>query len=81
MAREAKCGVFVNAGKESSIASTKAYLCQVIAFSLIAIWFASRVNYKNSKSRRIRLWNELKGLSEKVKYVVENVGPFAKACA
>lgn len=40
LAREAKCGVFVNAGKETSIASTKAFLCQVIAFSLITIWFA-----------------------------------------
>lgn len=27
LAREAKCGVFVNAGKETSIASTKAFLC------------------------------------------------------
>jgi glutamine---fructose-6-phosphate transaminase (isomerizing) len=27
LAREAKCGVFVNAGKELSIASTKAYIC------------------------------------------------------
>lgn len=27
LAREAKCGVFLNAGKEQSIASTKAYLC------------------------------------------------------
>jgi glucosamine--fructose-6-phosphate aminotransferase (isomerizing) len=81
LAREAKCGVFVNAGKESSIASTKAYLCQVIAFSLITIWFASRVNYKHSKQRRIKLWSELNTLSEKVKQVVTSVTPFAKACA
>ena len=27
LAREAKCGVFLNAGKEISIASTKAFLC------------------------------------------------------
>ena len=26
LAREAKCGVFLNAGKETSIASTKAFL-------------------------------------------------------
>lgn len=81
LAREAKCGVFVNAGKESSIASTKAYLCQVIAFSLITLWFSSRVNYKHSKAKRIQLWTELSTLSEKVKYVVENVEPFAISCA
>lgn len=27
LAREAKCGIFVNAGKELSIASTKAFIC------------------------------------------------------
>lgn len=53
LAREAKCGVFLNAGKESSVASTKAFLCQVIAFSLITIWFASHNNYKNSKQKRL----------------------------
>lgn len=50
LAREAKCGIFLNAGKESSIASTKAFLNQVIAFSMLTIWFASRHNYKNSKT-------------------------------
>jgi glucosamine--fructose-6-phosphate aminotransferase (isomerizing) len=50
LAREAKCGVFLNAGKETSIASTKAFLNQVIAFAMITIWFAARHNYKNSKA-------------------------------
>lgn len=59
LAREAKCGVFVNAGKEISIASTKAFLCQCIAFSLITIWFASRKNYKHSRTQRVQLWREL----------------------
>lgn len=27
LAREAKCGVFLNAGKELSVASTKAFVC------------------------------------------------------
>lgn len=81
LAREAKCGVFLNAGKESSVASTKAFLNQVIAFSLLTIWFASRHNYKHSKKQRIQLWTELSHLSSKVKTVVESIPDFAKACA
>jgi glucosamine--fructose-6-phosphate aminotransferase (isomerizing) len=81
LAREAKCGVFLNAGKETSIASTKAFLNQVIAFSLITIWFASRHNYKHSKPKRIQLWTELSQLSAKVKHVVESIPEFSKACA
>jgi len=81
LAREAKCGVFLNAGKETSIASTKAFLNQVIAFSLITIWFASKHNYKHSKSKRIQLWTELSQLSSKVKQVVGSIPEFSKACA
>lgn len=81
LAREAKCGVFLNAGKETSIASTKAFLNQVIAFSLITLWFSSRHNYKNSKAQRVKLWTELTLLSQKVKTVVESIPEFAKACA
>jgi glucosamine--fructose-6-phosphate aminotransferase (isomerizing) len=80
LAREAKCGIFLNAGKESSIASTKAFLNQVIAFSLLSIWFASRHNYKHSKQQRIQLWTELSELSSKVKSVVSSVTEFSKIC-
>mmetsp|Transcript_27386 Transcript_27386/g.26447 ORF Transcript_27386/g.26447 Transcript_27386/m.26447 type:complete len:89 (+) Transcript_27386:551-817(+) len=40
LAKEAGCGIFVNAGTEMSVASTKAFLCQVVAFNLMSIWFA-----------------------------------------
>ncbi len=53
LAREARCGIFLNAGREISIASTKAFLCQVAAFSMLAVWFASKRNYKQSKPDRI----------------------------
>ena len=40
LARENKCGVYLNCGREFSVASTKAFTCQVVAIALIAIWFA-----------------------------------------
>ena len=62
LARGAKCGIFLNAGKELSIASTKAFICQVVAFSLMTLWFAQKLNYKHSKENREKLWTELKQL-------------------
>ena len=37
-----KCGVFINAGREASVASTKAFTCQVISLALVALWFAEK---------------------------------------
>ena len=70
LAREAKCGIFLNAGKELSIASTKAFICQVVAFALITLWYAQRVSYKHTRDKREKLWMELKELPAKVKSVV-----------
>lgn len=40
IARSTGCGVYLNAGYEHAVASTKAFTTQVTVLSLIAIWFA-----------------------------------------
>lgn len=40
LAREEKCGVFLNCGRELSVASTKAFVSQVAVLSLVTLWFA-----------------------------------------
>lgn len=40
LARENNCGIFLNCGREFSVASTKAFTCQVVAITLVSIWFA-----------------------------------------
>eukprot|EP01080_Neovahlkampfia_damariscottae_P001381 gene1381-12002_t len=47
IARTTACGVYVNAGKEVAVASTKAFTSQVTSLALIAIWFSQQ------KSREI----------------------------
>ena len=42
IAREALCGVYINAGSEKAVASTKSFTNQVIVLCLISMWF-----YKN----------------------------------
>jgi glutamine---fructose-6-phosphate transaminase (isomerizing) len=39
IAREVSCGVYLNAGKEIGVASTKVFLAQVIVLYLVALWF------------------------------------------
>lgn len=40
LARATGCGVYLNAGREQAVASTKAFTTQVMALALLAMWFA-----------------------------------------
>lgn len=40
IARSTGVGVYVNAGRENAVASTKAFTCQVTVLALIALWFS-----------------------------------------
>jgi len=44
LARETDCGVYLNAGREVGVASTKSFTSQVVVLTLIALWFAQLQN-------------------------------------
>jgi len=52
IAREVDCGVYLNAGKEVAVASTKAFSSQVTVLSLIALWFAQEHNWSFRKREK-----------------------------
>eukprot|EP01055_Gregarina_sp_Pseudo9_P004959 Gregarina_sp_Pseudo_9__4958@NODE_519_length_2654_cov_23_733461_g490_i0_p1_GENE_NODE_519_length_2654_cov_23_733461_g490_i0NODE_519_length_2654_cov_23_733461_g490_i0_p1_ORF_typecomplete_len650_score193_40SIS/PF01380_22/1_5e23SIS/PF01380_22/1_1e28GATase_6/PF13522_6/2_9e41GATase_6/PF13522_6/3_2e03GATase_7/PF13537_6/1_8e18GATase_4/PF13230_6/7_8e13bactPGI_C/PF10432_9/3_3e02bactPGI_C/PF10432_9/4_6e05SIS_2/PF13580_6/9_7e03SIS_2/PF13580_6/0_9SIS_2/PF13580_6/0_18Hydrolase/PF00702_26/0_4_NODE_519_length_26 len=47
VARMTSCGVYLNAGREVAVASTKAFTSQVAVLGLVAIWFAQKKNVDN----------------------------------
>jgi glutamine---fructose-6-phosphate transaminase (isomerizing) len=44
IARESHCGIYLNAGREVGVASTKSFTSQVVALTLMAIWFSQHKN-------------------------------------
>lgn len=44
ISRETNCGIYLNAGREVSVASTKSYICQQIALILLGLWFYQKKN-------------------------------------
>jgi len=50
IAREVECGVYLNAGPEIGVASTKSFTSQLVILKLIALWFS---NYNNKKKIEI----------------------------
>jgi len=52
IAREVDCGVYLNAGREVGVASTKSFTSQVIVLSLMSVWFAQKREVNANKRRQ-----------------------------
>lgn len=61
IARETDCGVYLNAGREVAVASTKSFTNQYIALILVAIWFSQ--NRNTAISRRRKMISDIRNLS------------------
>lgn len=60
IAREAMAGVYLNAGREVGVASTKSFTSQVLALSLIAIWFSQKSGkHKENRAEIIKCIHSL----------------------
>ena len=53
IARETDCGVYLNCGKETAVASTKSFTNQCVVLSLIAVWFSQHRGSHVEKRRSI----------------------------
>jgi glutamine---fructose-6-phosphate transaminase (isomerizing) len=69
IAREVDCGIYLNAGREMAVASTKAFTSQTICLSLLAIWFSQIHNINQSK--RQQFITDLQNLSNDVSNCIE----------
>ena len=49
IAREVDCGIYINAGTEISVASTKSFTSMLIVLSLLSMWFVNNDYYNNIK--------------------------------
>jgi glucosamine--fructose-6-phosphate aminotransferase (isomerizing) len=48
IAREVDCGIYMNAGTEISVASTKSFTSMLIILSLLSMWFVNNDYYSNN---------------------------------
>lgn len=54
IAREVDCGIYLNAGSEISVASTKSFTSMLIVLSLIEMWFNNNYFNNNNKINCLR---------------------------
>jgi len=83
IAREVDCGVYLNAGSEISVASTKSFTSMLIVLSLISMWFVNneKNNIKNLNNLRVlststtQLLNDSKIMNKitiLITYIIDN---------
>ena len=70
IARETDCGVYLNAGREVSVASTKSFTSQCVVLSMVAIWFSQ--NRGTSIERRKQIINDLRNLPFQIQNILDN---------
>jgi len=73
IARETMCGVYLNAGREVAVASTKSFTNQCIILSLIALWFSQ--NRNNYTEKRQKIIEDIYNLDYQIKllFIEENI--------
>ncbi len=76
ISRETDAGIYIHAGPEIGVASTKAFTSQIMALTLIALYLGRMRNLSFAEGKRIT--NALLELPGKVKQVLDNLGEIQK---
>ena len=82
IARESNCGIYLNAGREVGVASTKAFTSQIVALTLMSIWFSQNKNtcvhlrtqyIKNLRNLSLDVEQLLGGCMENVRTIAKSI--------
>ena len=76
IARESDCGVYLNAGREVAVASTKSFTNQCIVLSMVAVWFSQ--NRGTSIEKRKKIINDLRNISFQLQTVLSSIDVIKK---
>jgi len=70
IARETDCGVYLNAGREVAVASTKSFTNQCVVLSMIAVWFSQ--NRGTSIEKRRKIISDLRNVAYQIQNVLDS---------
>lgn len=70
IAREADCGVYLNAGREVAVASTKSFTNQCVVLSMVATWFSQ--NRGTTIEKRRKIIADLRNLPFQMQTILDN---------
>ena len=69
IARETDCGVYLNAGREVAVASTKSFTNQCVILVMIALWFSQK--NKTHIEKRKKMISDLRNIPYQIQCILE----------
>lgn len=75
IARETDCGIYLNAGREVGVASTKSFTSQVIILTLISVWFHQH-RYSKQSDERKSIIGDLTAFANDTPKVIEQLSKY-----
>ena len=72
IARETDCGVYLNAGREVAVASTKSFTNQCVVLATIGVWFSQ--NRGTTIEKRRKIITDLRNLSFQIQKILDKEG-------
>lgn len=69
IARETDCGVYLNAGREVAVASTKSFTNQCIVLVMVAVWFSQ--NRGTAIEKRRKIISDLRNISFQMQSLID----------
>jgi len=70
IARESDCGIYLNAGREVAVASTKSFTNQCVVLSMVAIWFSQCK--ATCIEKRKKIITDLRNLPFQIQNILDN---------
>ena len=74
ISRETDCGIYLNAGREVAVASTKSFTCQQVALVLFLMWFMENKNISNFTLNNF--YTDLKSLPHNIETTISSMNNF-----
>jgi len=75
IARATNCGLYMHAGRENGVASTKSFTCQVVCLALVAIWFSQNNPNPGTQQKRREVVQDLQRLPTLCGMVLNQIRP------
>ena len=77
IAREVNCGIYMNAGREVAVASTKSFTSSVLIFKLFSLWYVQQLKKSNVSAS---IFQNIRNINYQVTSINKKIDSLIKPC-
>lgn len=78
IAREVNCGIYMNAGREVAVASTKSFTSSVLIFKLFSLWCVQQFKLKQGNNLSANIFQNIRNINHQVSFINREISSLIK---